>query len=277
MEPSMHDPKVAALAQLVRDAKRIAFLGGAGLSTESGIPDFRSEDGIFRAKQSYGAPPETLLSRPFFDMRPAVFFDYYRKFLLYPDAAPNAAHRALAALEREREGRGRLTAVITQNIDGLHTAAGSHTVLELHGSVLRNRCMRCNAFYSLEALHGKMDAAADGVPRCGCGGIIKPEVVLYGENLDADVLSASVAHVSRADLLIIGGTSLAVYPAAALSDYFRGSDIAVINLSETQRETGASLTIRRPIGQVLTELMEALGEPIEDVPATMKPTGETAR
>lgn len=263
MEQHAHDPKIAALAALVRKAKRIAFLGGAGLSTESGIPDFRSEDGIYKAQVNYGASPEMLLSRPFFDRRPAVFFDYYRKFLLYPDAVPNAAHRALAALETAREGRGRLTAVITQNIDGLHTAAGSKTVLELHGSVHRNRCMRCHAFYSLEALHGKMDAAADGVPRCGCGGIIKPDVVLYGENLDGHVLQEALTHISCADLLIIGGTSLAVYPAAGLSDAFRGSDIAVINLSETQRETGASLTIRRPIGQVLTELMAALGEPID--------------
>lgn len=258
-----HDPKIAVLAQLVRQAKRIAFLGGAGVSTGSKIPDFRSADGIFRARQDYGAPPETLLSRPFFDRRPEVFFDYYSKNLIYPDARPNAAHRALAALEKEKEGRGRLTAVITQNIDGLHSEAGSKHVLELHGSVYRNRCMRCNAFYSLDALQKKMEAAEHGIPRCGCGGIIKPEVVLYGENLDEQVLRESIAHISRADLLIIGGTSLAVYPAAGLADFFQGSDIAVINLSETERETGASLTIRAPIEQVLSALMEALGEPLE--------------
>ena len=157
---------------------------------------------------------------------------------------------------------GRLTAVITQNIDDLHRRAGSETVLELHGSVHRNRCMRCGAFYSLDALLKKIDASADGVPRCGCGAVIKPDVVLYGENLDDRVLRESVAHISRADLLIIGGTSLAVYPAAGLSDVFRGSDIVVINLSETMRETGASLTVRAPIGQVLTALMEMLGEPL---------------
>lgn len=256
------DREIAALAALVKKAKRIAFLGGAGLSTESGIPDFRSADGIYRAKTQYGAPPETLLSRPFFDRRPEVFFDYYKNFLLYPDAKPNAAHRALAALEQPKDGRGRLTAVITQNIDDLHRRAGSETVLELHGSVHRNRCMRCGAFYSLDALLKKIDASADGVPRCGCGAVIKPDVVLYGENLDDRVLRESVAHISRADLLIIGGTSLAVYPAAGLSDVFRGSDIVVINLSETMRETGASLTVRAPIGQVLTALMETLGEPL---------------
>ena len=263
MESPAFDPNIAALAALVKQAKRIVFLGGAGVSTASGIPDFRSEDGIYQAQTHYGASPETLLSRPFFDRRPAVFFDYYKKFLLYPDAVPNAAHKALAALERPNTGRGTLTAVITQNIDDLHTRAGSKTVLELHGSVHRNHCMRCGAFCSLDALLKKSEAAEDGVPRCGCGGIIKPDVVLYGENLDARVLNESLCHIAEADLLIIGGTSLAVYPAAGLSDAFRGSDIAVINLSETERETGASLTVRRPIERVLAELMAALEEPLD--------------
>ena len=260
MEQHRPDPAVAVLAELVKKAECIAFLGGAGVSTESGIADFRSENGIFRAMQRYSASPETLLSRPFFDRRPKVFFDYYRNFLLCPDAKPNPAHKTLAQLEQPKAGRGRLTAVITQNIDGLHTAAGSETVLELHGSIHRNHCMRCNAFYSLDALQKKMAQAEDGVPRCGCGGIIKPDVVLYGENLDSRVLNESLCRIAEADLLIIGGTSLAVYPAAGLSDAFRGSDIVVINLSETERETGASLTVRRPIGQVLSELMALLGE-----------------
>lgn len=257
------DAQIRTLADIVRASERIAFLGGAGLSTESGIADFRSSDGIFRAMQAYGAPPETLLSRRFFDRSPEVFFDYYRNYLLYPDAKPNAAHRALTALEKAAKvPRGRLTAVITQNIDDLHGRAGSETVLELHGSVYRNRCMRCGAFYSLDALLKKMDAAQDGVPRCGCGGIIKPDVVLYGENLDAHVLQEAIRHISEADLLIIGGTSLAVYPAAGLCDAFRGSNIVVINLSETMRETGASMTVRAPIGEVMTALMRELGEPL---------------
>lgn len=292
-------------AALVKEAERIAFLGGAGLSTESGIPDFRSEDGIFQAVREFGYPPETLLSHTFFLKETATFYRYYRKYLLYPDARPNAAHLALARLEwggawdglesslsagqgaaqdgpvlpaaraagagagatggagggeaaRGALPRGKLTAVITQNIDELHQQAGSRKVLELHGSVYRNRCMKCRAFYSLEALLKKLDTAADGIPRCGCGGIIKPEVVLYGEGLDPDVLGEAIQHIRRADLLIIGGTSLMVYPAAGLCDYFGGRDIVVINLSETARETGASLTIRRPIGEVMRELMERI-------------------
>lgn len=298
------DNDIQALRSMIAKAKRIAFLGGAGLSTASGIPDFRSEDGIYRAIREFGHPPETLLSHSFFLKHTAAFYRYYRKYLLYPNALPNRAHTALAKLEwgdaydahmaalaaearaardgaavppaaqparaeagaagaagrgeaaRGPEPQGKLTAIVTQNIDDLHQRAGSRNVLELHGSVYRNRCLHCGAFYSLDALLKKLDASADGVPRCGCGGVIKPDVVLYGEGLDQAVLSAAIAHISRADLLIIGGTSLMVYPAAALIDYFRGRHVVVINLSDTGRETGADLTIRRSIDEVLSEAVD---------------------
>ncbi|MDO4343144.1 MAG: NAD-dependent deacylase [Eubacteriales bacterium] len=298
------DNDIQALRSMIAEAKRIAFLGGAGLSTASGIPDFRSEDGIYRAIREFGHPPETLLSHSFFLKHTAAFYRYYRKYLLYPNALPNQAHTALAKLEwgdaydahmaalaaearaardgaavppaaqparaeagaagaagrgaaaRGPEPQGKLTAIVTQNIDDLHQRAGSRNVLELHGSVYRNRCLHCGAFYSLDALLKKLDASPDGVPRCGCGGVIKPDVVLYGEGLDQAVLSAAIAHISRADLLIIGGTSLMVYPAAALIDYFRGRHVVVINLSDTGRETGADLTIRRSIDEVLSEAVD---------------------
>lgn len=298
------DNDIQALRSMIAEAKRIAFLGGAGLSTASGIPDFRSEDGIYRAIREFGNPPETLLSHSFFLKHTAAFYRYYRKYLLYPNALPNRAHTALAKLEwgdaydahmaalaaearaardgaavppaaqparaeagaagaagrgeaaRGLEPQGKLTAIVTQNIDDLHQRAGSRNVLELHGSVYRNRCLHCGAFYSLDALLKKLDASPDGVPRCGCGGVIKPDVVLYGEGLDQAVLSAAIAHISRADLLIIGGTSLMVYPAAALIDYFRGRHVVVINLSDTGRETGADLTIRRSIDEVLSEAVD---------------------
>lgn len=298
------DNDIQALRSMIAEAKRIAFLGGAGLSTASGIPDFRSEDGIYRAIREFGNPPETLLSHSFFLKHTAAFYRYYRKYLLYPNALPNRAHTALAKLEwsdaydahmaalaaearaardgcavppaaqparaeagaagaagrgaaaRGPEPQGKLTAIVTQNIDDLHQRAGSRNVLELHGSVYRNRCLHCGAFYSLDALLKKLDASPDGVPRCGCGGVIKPDVVLYGEGLDQAVLSAAIAHISRADLLIIGGTSLMVYPAAALIDYFRGRHVVVINLSDTGRETGADLTIRRSIDEVLSEAVD---------------------
>ncbi len=234
------------LRDMLGRAARIAFLGGAGLSTESGILDFRSSNGVYAALRAYGEPPEVLLSHDYFLRHTETFFDYYRKYLICPDAKPNAAHLALARLEQQ----GKLTAVITQNIDGLHQRAGSKTVLELHGSVYRNHCMRCGRAYPVEAV-----VATAGVPRCDCGGIIKPDVVLYGEGLDSKILSDAVAHIASADMLLIGGTQLSVYPAAGLVDYFRGRDIAVINLSETSRETGAALTIRRPIGEVLSEVV----------------------
>ena len=235
------DAQLEQLAEMFGRAKRIAFLGGAGLSTESGIPDFRSSNGVYAALQAYGRPPEELLSHEFFLRHTDVFFDYYRKYLVHPQAKPNPAHFALARLEQQ----GKLTAVITQNIDGLHQQAGSRRVLELHGSVYRNHCMRCGKSYPVESV-----LSADAVPHCDCGGIIKPDVVLYGEGLDPATLTAAVEAVSQADMLLIGGTQLSVYPAAGLVDYFRGRDLAVINLSVTPRDAEAALTIRRPIGEV---------------------------
>ena len=234
------------LAEMFGRAKRIAFLGGAGLSTESGIPDFRSSNGVYAALQAYGRPPEKLLSHELSLRHTDVFFDYYRKYLVHPQAKPNPAHFALARLEQQ----GKLTAVITQNIDGLHQQAGSRRVLELHGSVYRNHCMRCGKSYPVESV-----LSADAVPHCDCGGIIKPDVVLYGEGLDPATLTAAVEAVSQADMLLIGGTQLSVYPAAGLVDYFRGRDLAVINLSVTPRDAEAALTIRRPIGEVLAAVV----------------------
>lgn len=235
------------LRQIIENSRRIAFLGGAGLSTESGIPDFRSEDGIYKAKQLYGYPPEVLLSHDFFMARPKAFFNYYRKFLLYPQAKPNRAHLALAKLEQ----MGKLTAVITQNIDGLHQQAGSRSVLELHGSVHRNYCIKCRKSYPLSYM-----MEGDGVPRCSCGGIIKPDVVLYGEGLEQKTLLSAVTHISRADTLIVGGTSLVVYPAAGLVDYFNGKELVLINLSSTDRDRDAALCLHEKIGEALSFLLE---------------------
>ncbi|MEG1524500.1 MAG: NAD-dependent protein deacylase [Clostridia bacterium] len=234
--------QIKQLKMMLADARRVAFLGGAGTSTESGIPDFRSSDGIFQAIQQFGYPPETLLSHEFFMHHTEVFFEYYRKFLLVPNARPNQAHKALARLEQA----GKLTAVITQNIDDLHQQAGSRHVLELHGSVYRNHCMKCGRIYSLSEI-----LPMNNVPRCACGGLIKPDVVLYGESLDSEVLQSAVTHISRADMLIIGGTSLVVYPAAGLADYFTGKNLVVINLTETHQDARAQLTICAPIGEVL--------------------------
>lgn len=236
------DARIETLQSMIASARRIAFLGGAGLSTESGIPDFRSGDGVFSAVKAYGYPPETLLSHTFFLKKPAVFFDYYRKYLLHPEAEPNEAHKALARLEAQ----GKLTAVITQNIDGLHQRAGSKNVLELHGSVQRNYCMRCHKSYTLEQI-----MAMPGVPKCACGGTIKPDVVLYEEGLDEGILRAAITHIARADMLIIGGTSLQVYPAAGLVDYFSGDKLAVLNLSPTPRDAEAGVCIDLPVGEVL--------------------------
>lgn len=232
----------AELKKRVEAAQRIVFLGGAGVSTESGIPDFRSENGIFKAIQEFGAPPETLLSHDFFMEHTETFFKYYRKYLLYPNAKPNAAHRALASLE----AAGKLTAIITQNIDGLHQMAGSKRVLELHGSVHRNHCRRCGKAYPLSYVQN-----GEGIPRCDCGGVIKPDVVLYGEGLDEDVLLASVKALRAADLLIVGGTSLVVYPAAGLIDYYRGRELVLINLTKTSRDREATLCLHEKLGEAL--------------------------
>lgn len=240
------DEQLQRLSQMIGRARRMAFLGGAGLSTESGIPDFRSSNGVYAALKAYGRPPEELLSHGFFVRHPDVFFDYYRKYLIRPEAKPNPAHYALARLEQQ----GKLTAVVTQNIDELHQRAGSRNVLELHGSVYRNHCMECGKSWPVEAV-----LEADGVPRCTCGGVIKPDVVLYGEGLDSATLTAAVEAIAAADMLLIGGTQLSVYPAAGLVDYFHGKDLAVINLSATPRDAQAALTIRRPIGEVLAEVV----------------------
>ena len=232
------------LKQMIADSKRIVFLGGAGVSTESGIPDFRSENGIFKAIREFGYPPETLLSRSFFDRHPDVFFKYYRTLLMSGDAKPNKAHYALAKLERE----GKLTAIATQNIDGLHQMAGSKNVYELHGSIKRNYCMRCHRFYD-----DTFVANCEGVPHCECGGIVKPDVVLYEEGLNTDTLMGAVKHISRADMMIVGGTSLQVYPAAGLIDYYRGNRLVLINKSSTPYDSCADLVINDSIGKVLEE------------------------
>ena len=235
------------LKEVLDRAKKIVFLGGAGLSTESGIPDFRSSDGVFKAVKAYGVPPEALLSIDFFEEYPEIFYDYYKKFLIYPDAKPNKAHLALARLEAD----GRLNAVVTQNIDGLHQAAGSKHVCELHGSVYRNHCVKCRRFYSLEQI-----MKTDGVPTCDCGGIIKPDVVLYGEGLDNSVVTDAIRCIREADTMIVGGTSLAVYPAAGLIDYFRGDNLIVINLSPTPRDREATVCVHEKIGEALSFLLD---------------------
>lgn len=233
---------VATLRQWVEESHAIVFFGGAGVSTESGIPDFRSTDGLYH--QQYAYPPETILSHSFYRQNPREFYRFYRNKMLYLGTQPNAAHKKLA----EWEAQGKLLAVITQNIDGLHQLAGSRNVLELHGSVLRNHCERCGAAYGVAAVVNSED-----VPRCSCGGVIKPDVVLYEEGLDEDVLTRSVSAIRQADMLIIGGTSLTVYPAAGLVRYYRGSRLAVINKTALSG-TEADLTICAPIGEVMAQL-----------------------
>ena len=227
----------------VKESKRIVFFGGAGVSTESGIPDFRSVDGLYNTQYKY--PPETILSHGFFMRETEEFYRFYRNKMLFPDAQPNAAHRKLAQWEAE----GKLLGVVTQNIDGLHQAAGSKKVYELHGSVLRNYCMRCGKFYDLDYV-----MKSDGVPKCECGGLVKPDVVLYGENLDSDVIQGACNAISQADMLIIGGTSLAVYPAASFVDLYRGHRMVLVNLSPTPQDSRADLVIHERIGQVFSEL-----------------------
>ena len=235
-------PEIETLRKWVEESGSIVFFGGAGVSTESGIPDFRGTGGLYH--QQYAYPPETILSHTFFERNPEEFFRFYRDKMLFLDAQPNAAHRKLA----EWEAAGKLQAVITQNIDGLHQKAGSRRVLELHGSVLRNHCQTCGTFYGVEAI-----TDSTGVPRCRCGGIIKPDVVLYEEGLDEDVLMAAVSAIRHAEVLIIGGTSLTVYPAAGLVRYYRGNKLVVINKTELPG-TEADLTICGPIGQVMSQL-----------------------
>jgi len=232
------------LREAIEQAKTVVFFGGAGVSTESGIPDFRSVDGLYHQKYDY--PPETILSHSFFLSHTEEFYKFYRDKLLSHDAKPNAAHRKLAEWERA----GKLNAVITQNIDGLHQAAGSKKVLELHGSVLRNYCMDCGKFYGAEVIRGSR-----GLPRCeACGGLIKPDVVLYEEALDSDVMDEAVRCIREADMMIIGGTSLAVYPAAGLIHYFRGKTLALVNRDETPLDARADLVLHAKIGEVFSAL-----------------------
>ena len=232
------DEKLETLRQWIAESHNI--VGGAGVSTESGIPDFRSVDGLYN--QQYAYPPETIISHSFYVRYPEEFYRFYKDRMLFADAKPNAAHRALAKLEAD----GRLKAVITQNIDGLHQMAGSREVLELHGSVHRNYCTRCGKFYSLDDV-----IRSEGVPRCDCGGTVKPDVVLYEEGLDSNTLEKSVRYIRQADMLIIGGTSLVVYPAAGLIDYYRGSKLVLINKDATARDSQADLVINGRIGEVL--------------------------
>ena len=228
-------------------SEKVVFFGGAGVSTESNIPDFRSEAGLYKAMNDYGYSPEHMLSRTFFMNHTEKFYDYYKKNLIYPDAQPNKAHLALAKLEEE----GKLTAVVTQNIDGLHQKAGSRTVYELHGSVLRNICMDCGAKYDLDYIMDENNCH-NGMPHCEkCGGLVKPDVVLYEETLDDSVIMGAVQAISEADTMIVGGTSLVVYPAAGLINYFRGKDLILINKSETGYDSQATLVINDSIGKVL--------------------------
>lgn len=244
------DIKIKQLSEILRESENIVFFGGAGISTASGIPDFRSSDGLYSKKLDRRFTPEQAVSHTFFIHYPEEFFDFYKKNLIYPDAKPNACHIALAKLEE----MGKLKAVVTQNIDGLHQAAGSKTVYELHGSVLRNYCISCHAFYDAEYV-----LSADGVPRCEkCGGIVKPDVVLYEEGLDDRILSGAVHAIARADTLLLGGTSLVVYPAAGLIDYFRGKHLILINKSATPADDRADLVIHADIAGVMEEAVSHL-------------------
>ena len=235
--------KIETLKSWIEQAHRAVFFGGAGVSTESGIPDFRSVDGLYHQKFDY--PPETIISRSFFDRRPEEFFKFYREKMLPLGFEPNVTHRVLARLEQE----GHLAAVVTQNIDGLHQKAGSRCVFELHGSVLRNHCMRCGRAYPATFIRD-----CPGVPRCDCGGIVKPDVVLYEEPLDEKTLTGAVTAISRADLLIVGGTSLTVYPAAGLLRYYGGDRLVLINRDETPYDNEASLVLHESLGEVFSRL-----------------------
>ena len=241
------DDTISKLKGIIQKSDNIVFFGGAGVSTESGIPDFRSADGLY--SDSYDYPPETILSHSFFMDHTEEFYRFYKDKMLYPGARPNDAHKALAELEK----RGKVKAVITQNVDGLHTEAGSVNVLELHGSALRNLCMKCKKCYPVDFI-----VKSDGIPLCECGGVLKPDVVLYEEGLDSSVMSRAVRAITGADVLIVGGTSLNVYPAAGLINYYNGSKLVLINKSETSFDRYADLIIREKIGV-------ALGEAIKDM------------
>lgn len=235
--------EIRKFQQMIDESRNIVFFGGAGVSTESNIPDFRSEDGLYNMKYKY--PPETIISHTFFLRNPEEFYRFYKDRMLCLDAEPNPAHRKLAELEQA----GKLSAVVTQNIDGLHQKAGSRKVYELHGSIHRNYCMECGKFYDAEYVKN-----SEGIPRCTCGGMIKPDVVLYEEGLDTKTIQNSVEAIAHADMLIIGGTSLVVYPAAGFIDYFRGKYLVLINKAETGRSVRADLLIREPIGKVMEQI-----------------------
>ena len=239
----MPDSQWKKLKEIIEQSDNIVFFGGAGVSTESGIPDFRSTDGLYH--QEYRFPPETILSHTFFRQNPEEFYRFYRAKMLVSGAKPNAAHLKLAEWERE----GRLKAVITQNIDGLHQEAGSRRVLELHGSVLRNYCEHCHRFYDVAAV-----AQSTGVQHCECGGIIKPDVVLYEESLNMDTMREAIAAISEADVLIVGGTSLVVYPAAGLIDYYRGNKLVLINRTPTAKDSAADMVVTGSIGEIFAAL-----------------------
>lgn len=243
MSDQMLENKINELKEIIATHDNIVFFGGAGVSTESGIPDFRSVDGLYHTQYDY--PPETILSHTFYRRNTKEFYRFYRNKMLFPNAEPNAAHKKLAELEQQ----GKLKAVITQNIDGLHQKAGSQTVMELHGSVLRNYCEKCHTFYDLQYIMDSTD-----VPTCSCGGGIKPDVVLYEEGLDNKTVTDAIRYIHEAEVLIIGGTSLAVYPAAGLIDYFHGDKLIVINKSSTPQDGRADLLIQAPIGQVFSSI-----------------------
>ena len=235
--------QITMLKRWIAESKKIVFFGGAGVSTESGIPDFRSVDGLYRQKFEY--PPETIISHSFYEQNPEYFFRFYREKMMPLGFEPNITHKVLARLEQE----GKLSAVVTQNIDGLHQKAGSQTVYELHGSVLRNYCTRCRKFHSADFVK-----EAAGVPRCDCGGIVKPDVVLYEESLDSDTIEGAVASIAEADLLIVGGTSLTVYPAAGLINYYRGNRLVLINRDETPYDHQANLVFHDSLGTIFSQL-----------------------
>lgn len=239
----MVNDKIEKLKEIVRDSNNIVFFGGAGVSTESGIPDFRSVDGLYNQQWNY--PPETILSHSFFTRDPEEYYRFHRAKLVVEGVKPNRAHLRLASLERE----GKLRAVITQNIDGLHQAAGSKKVLELHGSILRAYCSKCRRPYPADVIN-----YGAGVPRCSCGGVIRPDIVLYEEGLDEDILSQSISYIRNADVLIVGGTSLNVYPAAGLINYYRGNKLVLVNLSETPYDSYADLVIHEKIGEVFDQI-----------------------
>lgn len=242
------DENILKLKKLVSESSNIVFFGGAGVSTESGIPDFRSEQGIYNTVKNFGYPPEQILSHSFFMKNPEKFYDFYRSTMIYENAKPNLAHLGLAKLEKQ----GKLKAIVTQNIDGLHQLAGSKTVYELHGSIHRNYCMKCGKFYPLSTI-----TESKGVPQCKeCGDTIKPDVVLYEEGLDEEIINNSIKAIKKADMLIVGGTSLNVYPAASFVNYYDGNKLILINKSKTPYDRYADLLIHDSIGKVFNEIIE---------------------